>query len=65
MNYLIDWITDNWNDLLTIAAYIVAAASLIAKLTPSRFDDGILDAIRRFVDLLALNRSREKIAREN
>lgn len=60
-----DWIIQNWWDILTTITYIVTAASFIAKLTPSKVDDELLDAIRRFIDFLALNRSRAKIAEEN
>jgi len=60
-----DWIMEHWADILTTITYIVTAASFIARLTPSRVDDEILDVIRRFVDFLALNRNREKIVEEN
>ncbi len=60
-----DWIMEHWREILTTITYIVTAASFIAKLTPSKADDEILNAIRRFIDFLALNRNREKIVEEN
>jgi hypothetical protein len=60
-----DWVIQNWWDILTTFSYIVTAASFIAKFTPSKVDDEILDAIRRFLDFLALNRNRAKITEEN
>ena len=46
---ILNWIKDNYKDLLDIAAYIVLIASVIVKLTPTLKDDAILLPIIKFV----------------
>ena len=55
----------HWVEIMTIFSYIVTAASIIAKFTPSKVDDEVIDWLRRFIDSLAMNRNRERIAEEN
>ncbi|MEY5098735.1 MAG: hypothetical protein RJA36_1454 [Pseudomonadota bacterium] len=49
------WIMENWDDLVLIVTGLVTVASIIVKLTPSKTDDELLAAVRRFVERLALN----------
>lgn len=52
---MLDYVTAHAGDILTIASYVIAAAAAIAALTPTPADDGIIKAIRKVVDFLALN----------
>ena len=49
------YISENWEQLLAVAGGVVIAASAIAALTPNTFDNKVMGAIRKLVDLLALN----------
>lgn len=44
-----------WSGALEIASQIIAAASVIAALTPTPKDDHALRKARRVIDALALN----------
>ncbi len=52
---MIDFIVDNHETLLSVATGLIALASALAALTPSPTDDGIVAALRRLLDLVALN----------
>ena len=49
------YLTENYQDILRIATAVIAAASGVAMLTPNKTDNRVLGAIRNLVDLLALN----------
>ena len=57
---MIDFIIENAADLVEIAAYVVAAASVIASMTPSEKDNKVICAIKKVVDVLALNVGKAK-----
>ena len=46
--------------LIQIVPYIIAAASLIASLTPTPKDDKFIGKVYKFVDWVALNIGRAK-----
>jgi len=52
---MIEFIANNGEHLLALAAGLVAVASALAALTPTPRDDGIVLALRRLIDLIALN----------
>lgn len=52
---MLTFIQNNIDVIIQIMAGIVATASLIASLTPSPKDDGVLLKIRKVVEMLALN----------
>lgn len=52
---MIEFLTLHGEELLLIASGLVSAASALAALTPTPKDDGIALALRRLLDLLALN----------
>jgi hypothetical protein len=52
---MIEFILDNGDRLLALAIGLVAVASALAALTPTPKDDGVALALRRLVDLVALN----------
>lgn len=49
------FIIEHADELLAIVTAAVTLASLIAALTPSPKDDGIIAKLRKLVDLVALN----------
>ena len=55
MNEAFTFIRENWEAIVNIATSVVAAASLIAALTPGEADNRIVSTVRKIVDLLALN----------
>ena len=46
-----EWLTENWQDLINIACYVVTAASVIVKMTPTKKDDAIVAKILAFLSL--------------
>lgn len=57
---MINYIATNWFEILEVVSLVVAAAAAIAALTPTPKDDGIVKAIRKVVDALALNVGKAK-----
>lgn len=54
---MIDWIQNNWTDIVAIYTALVTISSIVVKLTPTLKDDTIQKSIIRFVGkYLALNR---------
>jgi hypothetical protein len=53
---LVNWIKDNWKDVLDIVAYIVFTARLIVVLTPTLKDDNILLPIIKILGKLGLDK---------
>ena len=52
------WLKSHWDDIAAIAAYIIAAASIIVKLTPTLKDDNVLLPVVKFIGkYVALNRT--------
>lgn len=52
---LVDSITDKIPDWIELAAAIVGLASMIAAVTPTAKDDGVIAVVRKVIDLLAFN----------
>lgn len=48
---IISWITSNWGDLLQAVLAVLGAASIIAKLTPSKADDKWIGKIINWIGL--------------
>jgi hypothetical protein len=54
---MLEWLTTKWDDVLTILAYIIAAASVIVRLTPTPKDDAFLKPLYDWVNkYVALNK---------
>ena len=52
----IDWIITNWALIIEIVSYIIAAATIIVKLTPTLKDDLWLKKVIKFIGTyVALN----------
>tara|TARA_S200002703_G_C3670632_1_gene205915 strand:+ start:205 stop:381 length:177 start_codon:yes stop_codon:yes gene_type:complete len=52
---MIEYITENKDQLFGIVTAVIAAASAIAALTPTPKDDGLIKKIYKVIDFLALN----------
>lgn len=50
-----NWILENWTNVLTVLGGIYATATAIAVLTPSDKDDTVLDKIGTWADRIGLN----------
>lgn len=50
-----NWILNNSDDIFNIVTAIIAAASVIAAVTPTPKDDSILSTIKAVVNFLAIN----------
>ena len=48
-----EWIQNNWADIWLIVSTVVTLASIIAKITPNKWDDNIISKI---VGILALSK---------
>lgn len=46
---MIDWIQTNWQTIADVVAYVIAAASIVVKLTPTLKDDNLLLPIVKFL----------------
>jgi len=49
------YISENWEQILAIVGGVVLTASAVAAMTPNKTDNKVMGAIRKLVDLLALN----------
>lgn len=49
-----EWITANWVEIGVIAGFIMAAANVIAKLTPTQTDDKVLALIGKVFSVIGL-----------
>lgn len=58
---IIDWLLNNWSNILEIVAYIISAATIIVKLTPTLKDDAFLKKVIKFIGkFIALNKTISK-----
>ena len=58
---IIDWLITNWSNILEIIAYIISAATVIVKLTPTLKDDAFLKKVIQFIGkFIALNKTISK-----
>lgn len=60
---IIAWFQTNWTNIAQGIAYVIAAASIVVKLTPTLKDDNILLGIIKFLSkYIALNRTTDDTA---
>ena len=52
---MIQFIINNFNDILGAITSIIAGASVLSALTPTQKDDTILNKVKGCLDLFALN----------
>ena len=60
---MIQFIITNFNDILAAITSIIAGASALSALTPTKKDDSMLAKMKTCLDLLALNVAHAKTAR--
>lgn len=47
-----EWLTENWDGILTALVCLHAAASAVAALTPTKWDDNLLVQIAQFLSVV-------------
>ena len=52
---IVNWIVENWVEIVAAFGGAVVAFSTIAKITPTEVDDGIALKLLKLVDFLAFN----------
>lgn len=52
---MIEYVSQNWDAILTAVTAVVTAASAIANLTKTDSDNKIIAKVSKFINLLALN----------
>lgn len=52
-----EWLTENWTEVIEVIAYIVMAASVVTKLTATEKDDYYIGKIKRIVRMIAVDSS--------
>lgn len=62
---MMQWVIDHIGDLIEIASMVVAIAAIIASMTPTPKDDGVVSLLRKIVDILAFNFGNAKNAQVN
>ena len=55
-----NWLTENWVNLLATITSVITMASVIVKLTPSAHDDEFINGLLKFVQWLSINGSPKK-----
>lgn len=50
-----EFLQSNWKDILDVVAYVVLAASIVARLTKNVYDDKIVNALLRLLSLAPSN----------
>lgn len=46
-----DWVTENYKDLMLIVTGTVTVFSIVAKLTPSEWDDKLIGKILKIISI--------------
>ena len=46
---ILNWIMNNWSSITQTIAYLIAAASIIVKMTPTLKDDNVLKKLIKFL----------------
>ena len=53
-----EFLANNWFEIITALSMMVAGASVLAKFTPTPKDDAFFAKIKKFLDMIALNPKR-------
>jgi 2,4-dienoyl-CoA reductase-like NADH-dependent reductase (Old Yellow Enzyme family) len=54
MQEYVNWITNNWSEILQIVLQVIGAASIIVRLTPTEADNKALDKVIKVLQALSL-----------
>lgn len=57
---MIEYIIENWFEILEASGLVVTAAAAIAAMTPTPKDDGVVKFLRKIINVLALNVGKAK-----
>jgi len=60
-----DWIVENYKDILAWIGGIVSAASIIVKLTPTTKDDGVIDFVIKILDYFSVVQTKKNAEKLN
>lgn len=56
MQEVIEYVINNWNQVIELILAIIGVASIIAKITPTPEDDKIIDKILGVINVIALTK---------
>jgi hypothetical protein len=49
------WLAQNWLNIVAAATSLITAASIIARMTPSKSDDAVVDKVLKVIQWLSIN----------
>lgn len=61
---IINWIIDNWDEILKVAASVVAIAAVIAKITPNETDNEYVEKAQKVLDVIRLHTDKTKLIKK-
>ena len=59
-----EWITDNWENVIGIATSVVGAFAIISTMTPNPQDDKIVSQLYKLINFLGANFGQSKNDKE-
>ena len=60
-----EWITDNWENVIGIATSVVGAFAIISTMTPNPKDDKIVSQLYSLINFLGANFGKSKNDKES
>jgi len=51
-----EWLQEHWKDIVDVITYVIAASSIIVRLTPTEADNKALDKTIKVLQLVSLNK---------
>lgn len=55
-----NWLAENWLNIVAAGTSLITAASIIARMTPSQSDDVWVDKALKFIQWLSINGAARK-----
>jgi len=59
---MIDWVMENWEQVLMGVSSIVGGFSILATMTPNSADNRVVDAVMRVINFIGANVGKAKNA---
>ena len=59
---MINWVMENWEQVLMVVSSIVGGFSVLATMTPNSADNKVVDMVMRIVNFLGANVGKAKNA---
>jgi len=50
-----NWLAQNWLNIVAAATSLITAASIIARMTPNESDDKVVDRVLKVIQWLSIN----------